>query len=209
VLEARFAGRSSRFRYPLLGEPNVENAAVALGMAVLAGVAAPDAAAYLETVPAPPGRMDHIGGRPDVIVDVAYTPVGVARVLRGVRPLVRGRLVCVLGACGDDDPAACAALGSAASRNADVVIVTTDNPGAQDPVVLASQVLGGADGPAEVFEEIDRLQALARAVLGTHRDDVILVLGRGTDTHVEVAGVWLPFDDVEVCRRLLQQRQGD
>ena len=214
VLAAR-DGRSYRLSSPLPGNFNVANTALAFVVLVEAGVPAGDAARGLALATGIPGRMEPVrSGAPDeplAVVDYAHTPDAVAAALRALRPSTRGRLVVVLGAGGERDPGKRTAMGAAAARHADVVVVTDDNPRSEDPAAIRAAVLAGArdaarTSAAEVLEVADRAEALRVAVSRTAaRADTVLVAGKGHETGQEVGGVLHPFDDREVLRAALER----
>jgi UDP-N-acetylmuramoyl-L-alanyl-D-glutamate--2,6-diaminopimelate ligase len=122
LVEVRYGIEFLRFMLPLPGAHNVENAAVALGMSILAGVCLSDGAQALEEVLVPPGRLEKIGDRPRVLVDFAHTPSALRRVLTELKTLAPARLVCVFGAGGNRDPGKRPAMGQAVSELADVAL---------------------------------------------------------------------------------------
>ena len=132
--------------------------------------------------------------------------------LRALRPRTSGPLVVVLGAGGDRDPGKRGAMGAAAALEADVVVVTDDNPRSEDPAAIRAAVLAGAREAAAqvgravtVLEVADRADAVAVA-LGHARagaGGTLLVAGKGHETGQEVAGTVHPFDDRDVLVRLL------
>jgi murE/murF fusion protein len=205
-VEARYGAESYRFMLPLPGTHNVENAAVALGMSLLAGVSLGDGVGALEEATAPRGRLERVGDRPRVFVDFAHTPSALRRVLTELRALVPERLVCVFGAGGNRDPGKRPLMGQAVSELADVAIVTSDNPRWEDASAIVRDVLSGASGPARILVNTDRRQALARAIAEAGDDDTILVAGKGHEASQEVRGVRLPFDDASICREQLALR---
>ncbi|HEU0023503.1 MAG TPA: cyanophycin synthetase, partial [Thermoleophilaceae bacterium] len=123
------------------------------------------------------------------------------------RELTDGRLVAVFGAGGDRDRAKRRLMGDAARRLADRVIVTSDNPRSEDPEAIIDEIMAGAGAGAE--RETDRRRAIALAVEGAARGDVIVVAGKGHEQGQEFAGGRKePFDDVTVAREALRSRHG-
>jgi len=139
------------------------------------------------------------------LVDYAHTPDAVERAIEAVRAGTRGRVIAVLGAGGDRDRAKRPLMGSAASRLADVVIVTDDNPRSEAPADIRSSVLEGArlSGGGEVHELGDRRAAITLAVQIAEAGDVVLVLGKGHEQGQEIDGVISPFDDRVVLAEVL------
>jgi UDP-N-acetylmuramoyl-L-alanyl-D-glutamate--2,6-diaminopimelate ligase len=166
------------------------------------------------TDPHVPGRMERVvagrGGTdtPTGVVDYAHTPEAVAAALGALRPSTTGRLVVVLGAGGDRDRGKRRAMGEAAGRHADVVVVTDDNPRSEDPGPIRAALLDGAraSGTAvEVLEVPDRRAAIRRAAAEAAAvpGSAVAVVGKGHETGQEVAGEVLPFDDRVVLRDAL------
>ena len=201
-------GERLTVRTVMRGTHNLDNAIVATVAAVRGGMDASVVADGLAEVAAPPGRLEPFGGvdGPLVLVDYAHTPDAVAGAVTVGRGLLaaRGRLHVVIGAGGDRDREKRTPMGEAAS-SADVVLVTDDNPRSEDPAAIRSAVLEGAcRGPARVDEQPGRGAAIRRAIEGAVAGDVVLVLGRGHETHQEVAGQHLPLDDRDLVREALR-----
>jgi UDP-N-acetylmuramoyl-L-alanyl-D-glutamate--2,6-diaminopimelate ligase len=189
------------------GTHNLDNVIVAAVTAIRAGIDPAVVAAGIAEVPAPPGRLEPFGGGalPLVLVDYAHTPDAVAgAVVVGRGLLAEGaRLAVVVGAGGDRDREKRAPMGAAAAA-ADVVVVTDDNPRSEDPAAIRAAVLAGASGgSAEVVEIAGREAAVHHAVATATAGDVVLVLGRGHESHQEVAGELRPLDDRELVRSAL------
>ena len=198
---------------PLVGEHNLENLLVALGILVALGSRPALAAQALSQAPQVPGRLERCEGPDDdimVAVDYAHTPDALARVLAAVRALGQGRVVCVFGCGGDRDPTKRAPMGEAVGRGADYAIVTSDNPrseAAQDIVdmILSGLAAAGASGAYEI--ELDRAQAIEKAVLRAQPGDVVLIAGKGHEDYQIVGTEKRHFDDREEARRALSLRR--
>jgi UDP-N-acetylmuramoyl-L-alanyl-D-glutamate--2,6-diaminopimelate ligase len=139
------------------------------------------------------------------VVDYAHTPDAVATALAALRASTQGRLITVLGCGGDRDQGKRPAMGAAAARGSDVVVVTDDNPRSEDPAAVRAAVLAGvpADRRGAVEEVGDRRAAIARAVALARPGDTVLVAGKGHESGQEVAGTVTPFDDRAVLREVL------
>lgn len=196
---------------PLPGDFNVANTALALVMLVAAGIAADDAADWLAAAGPVPGRMERITGsgatgEPLAVVDYAHTPDAVAAALRTLRSTRPGRLVVVLGAGGDRDRAKRPRMGEAAAREADVVIVTDDNPRSEDAAAIRAAVLAGTGSfEREVVEVADRRAAIDEGVRRAWDGGTLLVAGKGHERGQEIAGIVHPFDDRDIVREALQE----
>jgi len=196
---------------PIPGAFNVANTLAAVASAATLGYDAAAVAAAIAEGPGVPGRLERIDEGQDfeVVVDYAHKPDALEAALATLRPLTRGRLIVVLGAGGDRDPGKRPFMGEIGARNADLLIVTDDNPRSEEPDVVRRAILEGtAGGGAEVVEIGDRRSAIAEAVSRAEAGDVVLIAGKGHETGQEVSGVTHPFDDRVVAREELS-RVGD
>ncbi len=203
--QLRFAwqGEVHLLRLPLIGGFQAENVAIAAGLAIAAG-AAPEAVfnvlPQLETVP---GRMQLAATRGNgaaVFVDYAHTPDAVETALRALRPHVMGRLVAIVGAGGDRDRAKRPLMGQAAGENADLVIVTDDNPRSEPPASIRAAVMQGVAGTRaadSAIEVADRAEAILRGVDALQPGDALLICGKGHETGQIVGDTVYPFNDAE------------
>jgi UDP-N-acetylmuramoyl-L-alanyl-D-glutamate--2,6-diaminopimelate ligase len=194
------------------GRYNVANALLALAMLHENGVPVDVAAPAIATATVP-GRMERIdAGQPFLaVVDYSHKPAAVQGALAALRPLTSGRLIVVLGCGGDRDRAKRPVMGRIAARDADLLIVTDDNPRSEDPAAIRRAMLDGAQAvPAgqrgEVREVGDRAEAIRAAVAAAAPGDTVLVAGKGHEPGQEVAGVVHPFDDRLVLRATLEGR---
>lgn len=187
----------------LVGGFNVENALVAVACCLALGLSLGDIVRGLSELGGVPGRFERVSGQGPVhvIVDYAHTPDGVHEAISVARELVEGRVIAVVGAGGDRDREKRPLMGRAASE-ADVAILTSDNPRSEDPDEILREVAGGAD-PDKMILEVDRYRAIERAIGLAEPGDVVLILGKGHETGQEIDGRVLPFDDRDVARAIL------
>jgi UDP-N-acetylmuramoyl-L-alanyl-D-glutamate--2,6-diaminopimelate ligase len=150
--------------------------------------------------------MQRLGGgdRPLVVVDYAHTPDALEKCLAALRDVARvqgGRLACVFGCGGDRDRGKRPLMGGAASRYADSVWLTSDNPRSEPPAAIIAEIRPGVRVPCEV--RVDRREAIAAAIAAARAADVVLLAGKGHEPYQEVAGVRRPFADAEEARAAL------
>jgi UDP-N-acetylmuramoyl-L-alanyl-D-glutamate--2,6-diaminopimelate ligase len=211
VLDIQGPGETLTVEIALPGDFNVANALLATAMLRQVDVPAEAIASGLRTATVP-GRMEtftHDDGL-SVIVDYAHTPDAIELALRAARGATKGRLYAVVGCGGDRDPGKRPAMGAAAARTADVVIITDDNPRSEDPATIRAAALEGARRAvpsADLHEIGDRRQAIATAIELAGPGDTVVVLGKGHETGQEIGGVIHPFDDRETVRELLEAKR--
>jgi UDP-N-acetylmuramoyl-L-alanyl-D-glutamate--2,6-diaminopimelate ligase len=209
-LELTAAG--SRFRAAgiplaprLRGRFNVENLLGAVAASRLLEIPDDAIARGVEHVAGVPGRFEAVEeGQPfTVLVDYAHTPEALANVLAEARAITRNRLVCVFGCGGDRDRSKRPLMGEMATRLADRVVVTSDNPRSEDPLAIIQDILVGAGANPDV--EPDRAAAIALALEEAEEGDVVVIAGKGHEQGQEFADRTIPFDDREVARDALRR----
>jgi UDP-N-acetylmuramoyl-L-alanyl-D-glutamate--2,6-diaminopimelate ligase len=210
-LASSFTWRGQPVRLPLGGRFNVANALAAATAAAEAGLAPDAIAAGLAAAGPVPGRFEPVdAGQPfTVVVDFAHTPESLASVLGAAREVAgAARVIVAFGCGGDRDPAKRPAMGAAAARLADVVVVTSDNPRSEDPAAIIGEVIAGIPSPltARARTEADRRAAIALALAEAAPGDVVVVAGKGHESTQTFAGRTVAFDDRAVARELLEAR---
>jgi UDP-N-acetylmuramoyl-L-alanyl-D-glutamate--2,6-diaminopimelate ligase len=193
----------------LIGAFNVSNAALAQAMLLEAGLDATTVGRGIANATGVPGRMERIADDDvTLLVDYAHTEEALARALTAVRPIAdteSGRVLVVFGCGGDRDRNKRSRMGAVAAQNANVVVVTDDNPRSESPESIRAAVLDGARDAmregVELHEIGDRAGAIEWAVRHANPGDVVLVAGKGHEAGQEADGVVTPFDDrVQVAR---------
>ncbi|MEY4883040.1 MAG: hypothetical protein RIS34_894 [Pseudomonadota bacterium] len=192
----------------LIGLYNVSNLLGVLAAMRSLGVSLASAVRICHDLTPVPGRMECFGesGQPLVAVDYAHTPDALEKALGALRSLAvqrQGQLWCVFGCGGDRDPAKRVLMGAVAAKHADAVIVTSDNPRGENPGAIISQILPGLRNHPRVTIQVDRALAVAQTISGAAANDVVLIAGKGHEDYQDVAGVKLPFSDIDHVKRAL------
>ena len=202
-LDAR--GKIFLVRLPLIGRFNVANSLAALAAANTLGISLRDAILSLGKSPQVPGRLEAVQAKRQfqVFVDYAHTPDALLNVLKTLRELSPRKLIVVFGCGGDRDRQKRPLMAHAADNNADFSIITSDNPRKEDPDEIIAEVEKGFR--SDRYETItDRAEAIARAVSLAEPRDIVLIAGKGHETYQEFADNTIPFDDLQIARRALE-----
>jgi len=195
----------------VIGSYNASNLLGVLAVLLASGIKLRHAVAALAQLTAVPGRLQKVGGgrRPLVVVDYAHTPDALKQVLFTLRELVddhASRLICVFGCGGDRDRGKRPLMGDIATRLADSVVVTSDNPRGEDPLAIIGEIL---DGVREIRQKLavakSRRVAIRHAIAQARCGDIVLIAGKGHETYQETKGVKRPFSDVEAARAELKR----
>lgn len=198
----------------LIGDYNASNLLVVIGGLRALGIPLGDACRVAPLLTPVPGRMQRVGtgeGVPEVVVDYAHTPDALEKVLLALRPLARargGRLWCAFGCGGNRDATKRPLMGAIATRLADEVVLTSDNPRHEAPALILSQILAGISQRDHVAVIEDRREAIVHAVALAGAADVVVLTGKGHEDYQEVAGVKRPFSDEAVALAALAARRG-
>lgn len=199
-------------RSGLRGAFNVSNCLAALAASMQVEIPAEAAVRGIAELPGVPGRMEPVeSGQPfEVLVDYAHTPDSLENVLRAARPLAREhRVLAVLGCGGDRDRGKRPLMGEAATRLADLSVLTSDNPRSEDPAAIVREIEAGARrGGGRYTIEVDRRQAIRLALAEAEDGDVVVIAGKGHETGQEFADRTIPFDDRVVAREELEALLG-
>jgi UDP-N-acetylmuramoyl-L-alanyl-D-glutamate--2,6-diaminopimelate ligase len=192
-------------RLPLVGEFQIENAIVAAGLAIGTGSEPDQVIAALEHLEGAKGRLERVGERngAPIFVDYAHKPDALAKALQALRPYAKRRLIVVFGAGGDRDAGKRPLMGAIAAENADLVIVTDDNPRSENPQNIRAEILAGAKGASEIG---DRAEAIRTAIAGLQAGDALLIAGKGHETGQTVGDRVLPFSDHDAVASALASR---
>jgi UDP-N-acetylmuramoyl-L-alanyl-D-glutamate--2,6-diaminopimelate ligase len=197
---------AAQVHLPLAGAYNVSNALVAAGCGLALGIGLDAVVRGLESAPQVPGRLERIDcGQPFLVaVDYAHTPDSLEKAISAVREITGGRVITVFGCGGDRDPDKRPMMGRAAAKTSDHVIVTSDNPRSEDPVGIILQIEDGLrGGPADYEVEVDRRNAISRALSLAEAGDAVLIAGKGHEDYQIFADRTVHFDDREVAREVL------
>jgi UDP-N-acetylmuramoyl-L-alanyl-D-glutamate--2,6-diaminopimelate ligase len=207
-LDAR--GKSYLVRLPLIGRFNVTNSLAALAAADALGINLRSAVLSVARAPQVPGRLELVQAKRQfqVFVDYAHTPDALANVLKTLRELEPRRLITVFGCGGDRDRQKRPLMAEAADRLADYSILTSDNPRKEDPGAIVAEIEKGFR--SNRFEKIvDRTEAIDRAIALARPRDIVLIAGKGHETYQEFADYTIPFDDIRVARRAIEDHPVD
>jgi UDP-N-acetylmuramoyl-L-alanyl-D-glutamate--2,6-diaminopimelate ligase len=216
-ISATIAAPGQRFEIhsPLLGEINLLNILAASAVSVALGIGSDAVVAGVRRCSGAPGRLEAVAAPSGVrvLVDYAHKPDALSAVLGALAALRHCRLICVFGCGGDRDRGKRPIMGEIAGRQADVAVLTSDNPRTEFPLAIIAEVEAGLaattlpkidEGQARTSSgyvvEPDRRAAIALALRISGPGDIVLIAGKGHEDYQLVGPQRLAFDDREVVR---------
>lgn len=204
---------SGEIQIPVHGAHNVENALVIAGCLWAMELEPQEIHARLAGLRMPPGRLEMVCGEhgPLACIDYAHSPIALQSALQALRPVAQtrsGSLVCVFGCGGDRDAAKRPLMGEVASRLADRVLITSDNPRSEDPQKIINAIASGVPASLQhrVRQEIDRARAISEAIAQARENDVVLIAGKGHESSQMIGNQKIPFSDLACAKQALENR---
>lgn len=207
-----FKGETLPFFWPLCGRFNVYNSLAAIGVGLVSGISLKQLAEMFSKLPLVKGRLERIENplNLDLFVDYSHKPDALKNVLATLSEFKKGRIITVFGCGGDRDREKRPVMGSIAENFSALTIVTTDNPRSEDPAAIAQEIIKGFTRPDRYHVELDRRQAIRKAIEYSTKDDVVLIAGKGHETYQIFGQQKVEFDDskiaLEICSEIFLKR---
>jgi UDP-N-acetylmuramoyl-L-alanyl-D-glutamate--2,6-diaminopimelate ligase len=197
-------------RLPLIGEFNIYNSLAATAAGLAESIKPLAIKKALESIKNIPGRLEKIdeGQNFEVIVDYAHSPDSLKSVYSAIKPVVKNRMIAVLGGTGDRDKTYRAKGGAIADEYADIIIVTNEDPYSENPENIIDQVLSGIKNKKldeNLFRESDRKKAIKKAVNMASEGDLVIITGKGAEQFMICGEQKIPWDDRIIAREFLRK----
>ena len=218
--------RSMKINLLLRGKFNIYNALAAISVGISQGIEFEKIKFALEKVKGVPGRLEKIEINNkqsfEVIVDYAHSPDSLKSFYETVTPNAKGKIIAVLGACGDRDKSVRPILGKLAAEYADLVIITNEDPYSEKPKDIIEQVVSGVEEAVKskvksqkskvkfkikkYFEILDRREAIEKAIDLAEENDLVLITGKGAEQWIVSGNKKIPWDDREVAMEAIKRK---
>ena len=197
-------------RLAIPGNFSVHNALGAIAVGLSLGISLADCCDAMASAKGVKGRVEVVptDGDYSIIIDYSHKPGALETVLQTLRPVVKGRLVCLFGCGGDRDKVKRPIMGAIAADNSDFVIVTSDNPRTEEPEEIIREIVAGMKikrSPKKVI--CDREEAIHWAIDNARPGDVILLAGKGHEDYQVVGHEKRHMDEREIVADWLEKRK--
>jgi UDP-N-acetylmuramoyl-L-alanyl-D-glutamate--2,6-diaminopimelate ligase len=209
LFSLEYKGQKHLVKSPLLGKYNVSNNLAAAGLCIAAGFKLETICAALSNPAPPPGRLQKVpcsNGR-TILVDYAHTDDALQNVLETLKPLCTSKLIVVFGCGGDRDRTKRPRMARVVEKFADLAIVTSDNPRSENPQSIIKEIVAGFENQnnQNIIVEPDRKTAIGIAIESAHKNDIILIAGKGHENYQILADKTIHFSDEEVACEFLER----
>jgi UDP-N-acetylmuramoyl-L-alanyl-D-glutamate--2,6-diaminopimelate ligase len=193
--------------WPLVGRFNIYNCLAAVGVGLSQGLPLEKIVEVLSVAPFVPGRLQVIANPLDlkIYVDFAHTDDALLNVLECLKEFKSGRIITVFGCGGNRDASKRPKMAKVCQEHSDLSIVTSDNPRHEEPEEIIRQIVTGFSNRESYLIEMDRYKAIEKAIELATPDDIILIAGKGHETHQVFSHKIIEFDDrkvaLEICHK--------
>ena len=188
-------------RLRLLGDHNVYNALLAV--AVAHGVFQVPLALAVEAL-----EKLSIRGRAECIslpngaicvIDYAHNGESLRHLLTSLRVYNPSRLICLFGSVGERTQVRRRELGEVAGELADLSIITSDNPGTEEPMQIIDEIAAAFGDNRKAYIKIpDRSDAIRCAISMLTKDDILVLAGKGHEEYQLIGREKIPFSEREI-----------
>lgn len=208
---SRFLALGTSFRIKLPGLFNIENALAALAVGEWLGIDTETMKQSLANISGVPGRMELVSNERalDIVIDYAVTPDSFEKLYQTVKPMqIPGtKIIHVFGACGERDRGKRPILGKISSDNADVILLTNEDPYHEDPERIIDEIETGVTKKKgeSYFRIFDRREAIKKAIEIAEPGDIVLVTGKGAEETMAIGEQRIPWKERQVIESVLQE----
>ena len=204
------AGELALAKLAIPGMFSVYNALSVTAAGLCLGLSLQDCAEGLASAKGVKGRMESVptDGDYSILIDYSHKPDALEKALKTLRPVTKGRLTVLFGCGGDRDRVKRPIMGAIAAQNADLVIVTSDNPRTEEPMAIINEIVPGLKkGRAASKVICDRIEAICWAIDNAGPGDVILLAGKGHEDYQIVGHEKHHMDEREIVAEHLEKRK--
>lgn len=187
---------------------SVYNALGTMSVGLALGLSLTDCSDAMSSAKGVKGRLEIVPTGRDfsVVIDYSHKPDALEKVLKTLKPVTRGRLIALFGCGGDRDKLKRPIMGRIAADNADLVVVTSDNPRTEDPDEIIREIVAGMKDKRTPTKVIcDRREAIAWAIDNAAPGDVLLLAGKGHEDYQVVGHEKHHMDEREIVSDCLKK----
>jgi UDP-N-acetylmuramoyl-L-alanyl-D-glutamate--2,6-diaminopimelate ligase len=193
----------------LPGKFNNINAETAVKVVEKLGFSKVDAINALQSFELPLGRLEKIENNEgiDIYIDFAHTPDSLNAVLMYLKGITKGKLIAVFGCAGERDKLKRPKMGKIASEQADIVVLTAEDPRSESVNEIIQQITSGIKNNTPVYVIPEREKAIKKALEIANRGDTVGLFGKGHERSMNLNGIHeTPWSEHKIVRKYLKEQ---
>lgn len=207
--DCNYLGKTQKIETSLVGNYNIQNTLASIAVTRSLGLNESQVFRGVKTLTMVEGRFNVIKintgkKQTNVVIDYAHTPDGLENVLKTAKSLSNAPLVVVFGCGGNRDKLKRPIMGEIASKYADYVVLTSDNPRYENPLDIIGQIKQGVKGECEVIE--NRSQAIRKTINKFDDGQTIVIAGKGGEKYQEINGEKFSFNDFNEVQKAVFEK---
>lgn len=208
TFDCEYLGEEFDIKTNLVGEYNIQNALASIAVCRSLGVPKELVRFGMSCISPVEGRFNIIkmDGH-NIVVDYAHTPDGLEKLLKTARELSNNKIVVIFGCGGNRDKQKRPIMGAVATKNADEVILTSDNPRYEDPYDIIADITDGITRNCRVIE--NRKEAIMYALDRFNNNETIVIAGKGAEKYQEIKGKKYPYNDFDIVYDYYNEKYND
>jgi UDP-N-acetylmuramyl-tripeptide synthetase len=193
----------------LIGSFNIYNILASIGIGIGLDIDSDAIKRGIELIENVPGRAEklELGQKYNIIIDYSHTPDSLFNIISTMKRITKGRVIAVFGCGGDRDKGKRPIMGRIAQVNADITIITSDNPRTEDPNQIISDIVQGIKKKENIIQIPDRKKAIFKALSIAEESDSVLILGKGHETYQIIGNKKIHFNDKEVVTEFFKKER--
>ncbi|MCC8417692.1 MAG: UDP-N-acetylmuramoyl-L-alanyl-D-glutamate--2,6-diaminopimelate ligase [Rickettsia endosymbiont of Bryobia graminum] len=213
-----YQNKQYNFNTKIIGSFQASNLLIATLMVHITGFPFEDIITKLPEIQAVKGRLERVTNdlnqgyscnpenQKNIFIDYAHTPDALEKTLLELKKIkpVNGLLKVIFGCGGDRDSSKRPKMGEIASKIADQLIITDDNPRTEQPNLIRQQIIQGVTN-SNYLEIADRETAITQTIDNLQKEDILLIAGKGHEDYQIIGTQKLPFSDFEVAKKILSK----
>ena len=203
--KVKINGRNERIKVGIPGRFSVYNSLAAISVVTKLGISVEPIKEALLDVKVP-GRSELVPNKKGltIMIDYAHSPESLEKILLSVKNYTRGRVISVFGCGGDRDPNKRPIMGEISGNIADFTIITSDNPRTENPEKIIEQIeVGIKKTKGNYITIVDRTDAIRHAINMAHKNDIIILAGKGHETYQEINNKKNDYDEREIIKKII------
>ena len=211
ILKIKYKSQIFEIKLNLIGKIQIKNILMAILAATQSNLNIRDIIKIINRLKPVEGRFEKIGtlkNKSKVLLDYAHTPDALETLIKNIRDQFPLSKICLVFGCGGDrDKDKRLKMGKIASKYADKIYLTDDNPRNENPKKIRSEIKKGIKNKNS--QEIpERKKAILKCISNLSSGDIAIIAGKGHEKTQDYKGKKKYFSDrKEILKSILKKNE--